>query len=101
MMELKKKKSLVFGIKCKVRKMLVFGENKSKAKDNAKADVTMVYTKELAVVMKLKEKKPWVFGENNIETELKNVKKQDLDRLDHNAKTKIGKGNANELKDMM
>ena len=82
--KLKKKKPLMFGIDYKVMKMLVFGENRNKAKHDANAKINEGETEELKNVMELKEKK---HGENNIEAKLKSKKKQDLGRLDYNSKS--------------
>ena len=38
---------------------------------------------------------------SKIEAELKNVKKQDLGKLDHNLKVEICEGNTKELKDVI
>ena len=55
--------------------MLVFGEKKIEAEHNNKAKIGKGHMKERKDVMEMKEKKPQVFGKNEIKAELKNVKK--------------------------
>ena len=109
------RKRLVFNINCKVRKMLVFRENKNKAKlksmkkqdlhrfeHNAKAKMDL---------WKLKDKKPQMFGEKKIKAKhnvikynskmLRNVKKQDVNKEDHNAKAKMDVMKLKEKKPLM
>ena len=92
------KKQLIFGIDYKVMKRLAFGENKNKDElknvkkqdlgtldHNGKTKISKTDTEEQRDVMKLKKKKPMLFGidykvlkmltlgENKIKAEKKNV----------------------------
>ena len=112
------------------RKMTVFGENKIEAVYNGRLAyngkvlgfVEIKIDAELKIVMKLMKKKLLVFGENKIsvkhnfikynskvmrfvefkiKAKLKNVQKQDIGRLDHNAKAEIDEGDMEGPKDMI
>ena len=111
------KKPLLFGIDYKEMKRLAFGENKNKDElknvkkqdlgtldHNGKTKISKTDTEEQRDVMKLKKKKPMLFGidynvlkmlafgKKKIKAEKKNVQKQDLARFDHNVQTKIKGG---------